>query len=143
MLKEIMVSEGVILMTRIVATIVFLAHGIGHFLFWANSWGLWKTQDARAGLFNGIFSTSQTVEGMVGGLWLIPLLGFVLSAWGCYERSSWWRTTALISALLSAMFIGLWWNSLSLPSAVFALIVDAGITVALIWQHNGGLIHEA
>ena len=68
---------------RYLITIALFAHGIGHLLFLTNSWGIWKGGDeGRSWLFSGVLGVGQTVEGIFGLLWLIPLVGFVGLSWG-------------------------------------------------------------
>ena len=65
-------------MPRYLITIALFAHGVGHLFFLTNSWGIWKGGDeGRSWLFSGILGPGQTVEGILGLLWLIPLVGFV------------------------------------------------------------------
>jgi hypothetical protein len=65
-------------MLRYLITAALFAHGVGHLLFLANSWGVWKgDEETRSWLFSGVLGAGQTVEGIFGLLWLIPLAGFV------------------------------------------------------------------
>jgi hypothetical protein len=51
-------------------TLALFMHGIGHLLFLMNSWGLSSTGAGRSWLFSGALGAGQTVEGLVGLLWL-------------------------------------------------------------------------
>ena len=126
-------------MSHVVIAILFLAHGVGHVLFLANSWGFWKVSDGRSPLFENLLHASQTTEGLIGLLWLVPLVGFVMSAWGCYSESPWWRIAALVSALISTSLIAVWISGLNMSSAFFALVVNAAIAVILLWQQSTGI----
>jgi hypothetical protein len=89
------------------------APGIGHLLFLTNSWGIWKGGDeGRSWLVSGILSAGQTVEGIFGLLWLIPLVGFVAVSWGYLTHQGWWPQLALASAVISLEMIVLWWGGL-------------------------------
>jgi hypothetical protein len=97
-------------MVRYLITIALFAHGIGHLLFLTNSWGIWKGGDeGRSWLFSGILGAGQTVEGIFGLLWLIPLVGFVAVSWGYLTHQGWWHQLALASAAISLAMIVLWW----------------------------------
>lgn len=69
-------------MVKAVVALAVLAHGIGHVLFVANAWGYWKGDVGRPSFFTNVLHASSSVEGIVGILWLLPLVGFVAAAWG-------------------------------------------------------------
>lgn len=125
-------------MTQLIVPILLLAHGVGHALFLANSWGMWKGTAGRATLFENVLHTSPTFEGIAGELWLLPLVGFVATAWGVYSETTWWRTTALASAAVSAVLIIVWHHGLNPSSALFALVFDIIVVAVLIYQQSTG-----
>jgi hypothetical protein len=65
-------------MWRMLFMIAMLLHGIGHVLFLMNTWGYWKDGNRHAGLFADALALSQAGQGIVGLLWLAPLVGFVI-----------------------------------------------------------------
>jgi hypothetical protein len=98
-------------MLRYLMTIALFAHGIGHLLFLTNSWGIWKGgNEGRSWLFSGMLGAGQTVEGIFGLLWLIPLLGFVAVSWGYLTHQGWWPQLALASAAISLAMIVVGWS---------------------------------
>lgn len=119
---------------QIIIALVLLGHGIGHVLFAANSWGYWKTGVARSSLFSDVLHADQTFEGIVGILWLIPVLGFVAAAGGYYANTIWWRDVALAAASISALLLVVWWNSLNTASVIYALTLDLAVITILLWQ---------
>ena len=126
-------------MMRIFFAIAVLAHGLGHSLFLANTWGLWKNLDHHAGLFAG---TSQTVEGLVGLLWILPLLGFVAFAWQMIKEEEWRPRLVLGSVLLSGALIIVWWGSINAGNAIFALMFDVVLAAALFLHRLGDVATE-
>ncbi|HET6658542.1 MAG TPA: hypothetical protein VFH16_01355 [Rubrobacter sp.] len=123
-------------------TIALFAHGIGHLLFLINSWGIWKGGDeGRSWLFSGILDAGQTVEGIFGLLWLIPLVGFVAVSWGNLTHQGWWHQLALACAAISLAIIVLLWGGLVVGSAFFALVFDLAVIAVVHWQlRSGGVI---
>jgi hypothetical protein len=121
-------------MWRILFMVAMLLHGIGHVLFLMNTWGYWKVGQGRAWLFGDVLRLSQTGEGMIGLIWLVPLVGFVLAAWGFSAQQAWWGPLALAAAILSSALILLWWNSLNSSSAFFALMFNVVVLMAVVWQ---------
>jgi|SRR5215218_5886679 len=107
-------------MLRYLITVALFAHGAGHLLFLANSWGVWKGGEVgRSWLFSGVLGVGQAFEGIFGLLWLIPLVGFVAVSWGYLTHQGWWPQLALASAAISLAMIVLWWGGLVVGSASF------------------------
>ena len=123
-------------MWRMLFLIAMLLHGVGHLLFLMNTWGYWKTVNGRAWLFADALKLGQTAEGMVGLLWLAPLIGFVLGTWGLVAQQAWWGPLALTAAIVSSLMILLWWNSLSTSSAFFALLFNVVVLIVVVWQQR-------
>lgn len=128
---------------QIIVAVLFLAHGVGHVLFLANSWGLWKGATGRAAFFENVLHASPTVEWIAGIFWVIPLVGFVATAWGFYSDAAWWRTAALASAVVSAALIVVWWNGLTASSTIFALIFNIAVVAILLYQQSTGAASPA
>ena len=87
-------------MWRLLFMIAMLLHSIGHILFLMNTWGYWKTANERAWLFADGLKLGQTGEGIIGVLWLAPLLGFLIGTWGFFAHQTWWGPFALTAAIL-------------------------------------------
>ena len=111
-------------MIRYLITIALFTHGLGHLLFLANSWGVWKADDeSRSWLFSGVLGAGRTVEGIFGLIWLIPLVGFVAVSWGYLTHQGWWLQLALASAAISLAMIVLWWGGLVVGERLFRACV--------------------
>lgn len=123
-------------MTQYVIGLALFMHGIGHALFLANAWGYWKADAARAGLVAGVLRLSPTTEGIIGLLWLVPLVGFAAVAGGWLMQAAWWRQAALVSAAVSAIMVLAWWGSLNPSSAFFALAFDLAVIAFVVWQQR-------
>ena len=121
------------MLLRLLIAIVLFAHGVGHLLFLANSWGYWRGGEAgRSWLLSGVLDLGQTLEGIVGLLWLIPLVGFVAVTWGYLTQQGWWPQLALASAVISLAMIIVWWGGINISSAFVALVVDIVVIVVAI-----------
>ena len=121
-------------MWRMLFMVAMLLHGIGHVLFLMNTWGYWKVGQGRAWLFADVLRLGQSGEGMIGLIWLVPLVGFVIVAWGFLVQQAWWGALALSMAILSSVLILLFWNSLNSSSAFFALMFNVVVLMVVIWQ---------
>jgi hypothetical protein len=123
-------------MWRLFFSIAMLFHGIGHILFLMNTWGYRKTASERGWLFADGLKLSQTGEGVIGVLWLAPLIGFVIAMWGMFTQRAGWPPIALAAAIVSSALILVWWGSLNTSSAFFALLFNVVVLVVAIWQQR-------
>jgi hypothetical protein len=85
-----------------------------------------------------VLGAGQTLEGILGLVWFIPLIGFVAVSWGYLAHQGWWPQLALASAAASLAMIVLWWGSLITGSAFFALVFDLAVIVVVLWQLRSG-----
>jgi hypothetical protein len=97
-------------------------------------------EEGRSWLFSGILSAGQTVEGILGLLWLIPLVGFVAVSCGYLTHQGWWPQIALVSAAISLEMIVLWWGGLVMGSAFFALVFDLAVIAVVLWHLRSGAV---
>jgi hypothetical protein len=102
--------------------------------------GRMGAEEGRSWLFSGILSAGQTVEGILGLLWLIPLVGFVAVSWGYLTHQGWWPQIALVSAAISLEMIVLWWGGLVMGSAFFALVFDLAVIAVVLWHLRSGAV---
>jgi len=124
---------------RYLITIALFAHGVGHVLFLANSWGYWRgNEEGRSWLVSGVLGAGRVVEGVFGLLWLVPLAGFVAVTWGYFSHQGWWPQLMMASAAISVVVVVLWWGSLVTGSAFFALVFDMVVIVIVLWQLASG-----
>ena len=127
------------MLVRCLIAIALIAHGVGHLLFLANSWGYWKgDEEGRSWFFSGVLGAGQTLEGILGLVWFIPLIGFVAVSWGYLAHQGWWPQLALASAAISLAMIVLWWGGLITGSAFFALVFDLAVIGLVLWQLRFG-----
>jgi hypothetical protein len=130
------------MLLRYLLTIALFAHGVGHLLFLANSWGYWygDEEGSSSWLFSGVLGAGQTLESILGLVWLIPLVGFVAVSWGYLTHQGWWLELALGSAAISLIMIVLWWGGLVVGSAFFALVFDLAVIAVVPWQLRSGAV---
>jgi hypothetical protein len=121
-------------MVKLLISIVLLMHGIGHVLFTANAWGIWRTETAHSWLWSGVLRLGGAVEGAFGLLWLVPLAGYLAGTWGYFTQQDWWQTVLLGAAVISSVMVLLWWGGINTSSAFFALVVNAIVVAVLFWQ---------
>lgn len=119
-------------MLRVILSLVIAAHGIGHVLFLvpllgAVDWG----QSTRSWLFTDA-STARIIGSI---LWIMALIGFGAAVYGLLSQQPWWRSAAVIAAVVSTGGLLVFWASPVTSPVVAALIVDAVIVGALLIAH--------
>jgi hypothetical protein len=65
-------------------------------------------------------------------LFLIPTIGFIIAGVGLWTGADWFRTAAVISALVSLVAIGLYPAQLPTFSMIGAVAVDVGLLAAIL-----------
>ncbi|MBX3066726.1 MAG: hypothetical protein KF726_27345 [Anaerolineae bacterium] len=122
-------------MLRMILAVLIAAHGIGHVLFLmpllgvteSSAWG----QSARSWLLTG--DTAAKVIG--GAIWIVAIVAFCATAYGLWMQQSWWRTTAVIGAIISALGLLLFWANPVSSSTVWALLFNIAVVGALVIVH--------
>ncbi|HEY0601980.1 MAG TPA: hypothetical protein VGD58_03670 [Herpetosiphonaceae bacterium] len=127
-------------MLRLIFAFALGLHGVGHVLFLANAWGYWKTTTGRAWLFADVLHAPQPLEGMIGLLWIVPLAGFVAATWGFVAHDARWAMLAFSSAVMSTILLLVWWSSLNVSSAFFALVFNVLVIVAILLQRQPDML---
>lgn len=120
-------------MWNYVIALALLAHGVGHVLFLGNAWGYWKAGEGRAALFAAL---PQSAEGLLGLLWLVPLVAFVVATGGYVTEQAWWRPAMFAAAAASLVMVVLWWGSLTTANAFWAVAFDLVVVGVLFWQRQ-------
>lgn len=114
---------------RILLAVVVGAHGVGHVLFLASSLGLadWG-QSTRSWLLGD----GGLARGLGSLLWVLAVAGFVAAAIGLFGESDWWRTLAIVSALISIVGLILYWASPATSPAISAFVFNLLVLGALV-----------
>jgi uncharacterized membrane protein YphA (DoxX/SURF4 family) len=124
---------------RIIVAGVLFIHGVGHFMGMMPALQLASVEgwNSRSWLLTPLIGegVSRILSAL---LFLAALLGFVASALGLLGwlvPHEWWRTLAVVSAVVSIVTIVVFWNAfVSLfPNKVGAIGVDIAVLVCLLW----------
>lgn len=118
-------------MIRWLIVIAMLMHGVGHIMFFLESFtaspmGFTDTP----WLLPGAFTVTSPVGKAFALLWLVAMLGFVAAAIGLFTRQEWWATLAVASAVISLVVLLPWWNTVTPSSRVWVLLADLVIIAA-------------
>jgi hypothetical protein len=121
----------------IIAGILFI-HGIGHVLGIMAALNLSNVKgwSSRSWLLTGLIGekASRVISFL---LFLAALVGFVgaaLALMGWLLPHEWWRSLSVISAAISLVALGLFWNAFPslFPNKIGAIAVDIAVLVGLL-----------
>ncbi len=131
---------------RAIIAFVFAFHGIGHAMGIIPALGAVDSEGASQGWMKNWSSHSWLLTNLLGDpvsrvlcvlLYGTALLGFVgaalaLLGWGVPHE--WWRTLAIVSAVISLLALLLFWNALIMlfPHKVGALAINIATLVCLL-----------
>ena len=118
-------------MIRWLIGIAMLMHGVGHIVFFLESFvGSPMGFSDAPWLLPGAFTVTSPVGKAFALLWLLAMLGFVVAAIGLFTRQEWWSTLAVASAVISLVVLLPWWNTVTPSSRVWVLLADLVIIAA-------------
>jgi hypothetical protein len=125
-------------MFKIVIALVLLGHGIGHSIGLLQVFKVASVNPNWHGdswILSGLVGTTATqATGVV--LWTVAIVGFAGAAGAVvgWVPASWWPPLAIASAVAS--IAGLLFFPIAFPtfSTVGALVVDAAVLVAVVWN---------
>jgi hypothetical protein len=108
-------------MIRIVIMIVLLVHGLIHLIGFVVPWRLATIEGMpyKTTLLAGGLNVGDTGIRVVGLLWLLLALGFVVGAVGVSTGQPWWRMLTLAVTLFSLVV-----TLLGLPDSPFGVMIN-------------------
>ena len=123
---------------RALVAVVLFIHGIGHFMGIMPALQLVKVEgwNSRSWLLTPILGeTISRILSII--LFLLALIGFIASSLallGWLVPHDWWRTLAVVTAVISIVTIVLFWNAFVafFPNKIGALGVDIATLVCLL-----------
>lgn len=118
---------------RYVIAFVLIVHGIGHIQGVLAALGVSSTESwhGRSWLLSGLLG--EGVIRIIGLLiWLVGFAGFVAAALSLLDwlvPHGWWRTLAILFAVISLLSVIVYWNSLA---AIFNKVGAIGVNLAVL-----------
>jgi len=124
---------------RIITALVLIIHGVGHAMAFFPALNIFSTDKwhYRSWLLSGFLgdTVSRVLVIILFGVALIGFIAAGLGLLGWLVPHSAWQTLAIISAVISLIALGLFWNSFAslFPNKIGAIVVD----VAALWALLG------
>ena len=119
-------------MLRIALALIIGAHGIGHILFLVPLLGIadWG-QSARSWLI-----TAETPARFIGSLlWIAVIVTFSAAVYGLLGEHPWWRSVAIIGAVVSTVGLIIFWTNPATSPTVAALVFNLLVLGSLLIAH--------
>jgi hypothetical protein len=114
---------------RTAAAVFVASHGIGYIIWFMSAW----TPSALPSSKELTFPANTPITGVLGkalGLVSLAVLaGFVASAWGVWQQTSWWPVSLVGSVVASTPVAFAIWNPVGIVS-VLATVANVGLVAA-------------
>jgi hypothetical protein len=91
------------------------------------SW--WPTPLGRSWLLKIVGWENTATSWLAASLWVVAGLCFLGAAFGLFANQEWWRTLAVIGALISLLVLAVYFHPFYVP----VIVLNAGIAIALVW----------
>ncbi len=117
-------------MIQRLGAVLLAAHGLIHLIGFVVPWGIAQVDGFpyRTTALGGAVALGEPAVRMVGVVWLVLAIGFVVAGVGAWRGNRW---TVPLTAMLAIVSIAV--CALGLPEAAFGLIVNASILAAVGW----------
>lgn len=113
--------------------VVVLAHGVGHIMGFMAAWtNVPMGFSDRSSLLSDTLTLDSAVGRVFGVLWMVAMVGFLVSVYGVLAHQDWWRTLMIAAAVLSLVVILPWWNTVTPGPRFGATLVNLVIIAALL-----------
>jgi hypothetical protein len=122
---------------RFAIAVLMLLHGFAHLPGFAGSWRLATFPDLpyHTRLLGGRIDVGDGGMRLVGALWLLVAIGYLVAAVAAMRNEGWWAGAAFVTTLLSLALCALEW-----PAARIGVPVNVAIVAALVGGRTLGWI---
>lgn len=98
-------------MARLILSILLAGHGLIHILGFVVPWHLAKIEAMayKTTVLSGNWDVGDAGIRVIGVIWLLTAIGFIIAAVGLFTSSPWWQTFTLWVVLISLVLCILGW----------------------------------
>lgn len=120
---------------RIALAVLFVLHGIAHAVGFVVPWRLMEVDEApyTTTLLAGTLDVGDVGIRLVGVLWLVTGLTFVVSGAGAWMMKTWWLEVSTVAAVASLLLSVLGWPEARMGAALNVVILAALFGIRLGW----------
>lgn len=93
--------------------LMMVLHGIIHLMGGFSELGLAEVE----GTVRTLFYMSDNIKFMLGFVWILATILFLVTPYGFASGKKWWKQSAIVSVVVSQVLVILWW-----PDAKFGTI---------------------
>jgi hypothetical protein len=105
---------------------IMVIHGLIHLMGGLTELGITEIEDISG---KTLFSLSEATKKVLGVIWLLVVVLFVISAIGLLLDEAWWQILTIISLVISQILVVIWW-----PDAKFGTIANLLIAVGMVYE---------
>lgn len=115
------------IMVRIIFAVIIFIHGLIHLMGFVNQLNIKKISQ-----FTGVtlFPVSESLSKILGIVWLITALLFIITAAGFSLGKDWWSIIGIIAIVISQLLIIIYWKDAKAGTIANA-ILSAGIMILM------------
>ena len=114
---------------RTAAAIFVASHGIGYIIWFMSAWTPSVLHSSKSLTFPANAPATGILGKAIGLASLAVLAGFVASAWGIWQATSWWPVTLIGSVVASTPVAFAIWNPVGIVS-LLATLANIGLVAA-------------
>lgn len=124
---------------RIIIGLVLLVHGIGHVMAFLPALNISSTDNwhHRSWVLTPLIgdTASRVISIILFGAAFVGFIAAALGLFGWIVPHELWRTLSVVSAVISLVALGLFWNSFAsfFPNKIGAIVVNIAVLVCLLW----------
>ena len=113
---------------RIIIGIYLLIHGVSHLVGFLIPWKIvdMKEEPYKTTLLGGSINAGDTGIRIIGSLWLLTAVCFIITAIGTFASLNWWRSITLYLSIFSLILC-----IIGLPGAKIGILANAVILIYL------------
>ena len=114
---------------RTAAAVFVASHGIGYSIWFMSAWTPSVLQSSKNLTFPANTPATGKLGKALGLVSLAVLAGFVVSAWGIWQETSWWPVSLIGSIVASTPVALAVWNPVGIVS-LLATLANVGLVAA-------------
>ncbi|MHA2249650.1 MAG: hypothetical protein ACXAD7_04770 [Candidatus Kariarchaeaceae archaeon] len=114
-------------MFKWVLVAIMTIHGLIHLMGGLSELDLAEIEDISG---ETLFTLSNTARKVLGVIWLLVVVLFLIASYGLISENDWWQIIAIIAVAVSQILIIIWWTD-----AKFGTIANFLIIIGMVYRY--------